>query len=105
MSTVPNKACAMPTPQRMKYFHAASIDSGVRYIDTSSTVVNVAASIATHSTPRLLVDSASSIENKKHWYIAWYKRSRALVTRPRSTSWRMYGREKIDVVKPTNAVR
>jgi hypothetical protein len=29
-STVPNKACAMPTPQRMKYFHAASTASGVR---------------------------------------------------------------------------
>ena len=42
MSTVPNSACAMPTPQRMKYFHAASIDSGVRYSETSSTVVSVA---------------------------------------------------------------
>src|ERR1700690_2740327 len=89
----------------MKYFHAASIDSGVRYSETSNTVVRVANSIATHSTPRLLVDSASSIENRKHWYIEWYSRRRRSVTRPRSTSWRIYGREKIDVVKPTNAVR
>ena len=29
-STVPNKAWAMPTPQRMKYFHAASRLAGVR---------------------------------------------------------------------------
>jgi len=27
---VPNKASAMPTLPRMKYFHAASIASGVR---------------------------------------------------------------------------
>src|SRR6476661_1959150 len=30
----------MPTPHRMKYFHAASRLAGVRYSDTSSTVVS-----------------------------------------------------------------
>ena len=30
MRMVPKSASAMPTPQRMKYFHAASIDSRVR---------------------------------------------------------------------------
>jgi hypothetical protein len=29
-STVPNSACAIPTPQRMKYFQAASRLAGVR---------------------------------------------------------------------------
>ena len=29
-STVPNSACAMPTPHRMKYFHAASRLAAVR---------------------------------------------------------------------------
>ena len=28
--TVPNNACAMPTPHRMKYFHAASRLAAVR---------------------------------------------------------------------------
>jgi hypothetical protein len=31
----------MPTPQRMKYFHAASNLAGVRYRLTSRTVVSV----------------------------------------------------------------
>ncbi len=58
---VPNRARAIPTPHRMKYFHAASMLVRVRYSDTSSTVDSVAASIDTHSTPMLLVDSATSM--------------------------------------------
>ncbi len=69
-SSVPNSACAMPTPHRMKYFHAASSAAGVRYTETSSTVQSVAASMATHSTPRLLVVSAHSIIARNNWYIA-----------------------------------
>ena len=61
----------MPTPQRMKYFQAASIASGVRYSDTSSTVASVAPSTATQSTPRLSVASASSMVNMKAWNITW----------------------------------
>ena len=68
---VPNKACAIPTPHRMKYFHAASRLAGVRYSDTSRTVVSVAASSATHRMPMLLVSSASSIVKLNIWYIAW----------------------------------
>jgi hypothetical protein len=60
---VPNSAWAMPTPHRMKYFQAASSDAAVRYRDTSSTVVSVAASSATHRMPMLLVVSASSMVN------------------------------------------
>ena len=45
----------------MKYFHAASKLAGVRYKLTSSTVVSVAASIATHTMPMLLVVSATSM--------------------------------------------
>ena len=60
----------MPTPQRMKYFQAASTASGVRYRDTSSTVARVAPSTATQSTPRLSVVSASSMVNMKAWYMA-----------------------------------
>ena len=41
--------------------------AGVRYSDTSSTVDSVAASIATHRMPMLLVSSASSIVNMKPW--------------------------------------
>ena len=67
---MPNSAWAMPTPQRMKYFQAASTDSGVRYSETSSTVARVAPSIATHNSPRLLVVSASSMVNMKPWYMA-----------------------------------
>ncbi len=59
----------MPTPQRMKYFHAASSAAGVRYTETSSTVASVAASIATHRMPMLLVVSASSIVNVNTWYM------------------------------------
>ncbi len=58
---MPKSACAIPTPQRMKYFQPASRLAGVRYSVTSSTVERVAASIATHSSPMLLVVSAISI--------------------------------------------
>ena len=51
----------MPTPQRMKYFQPASRLAGVRYSVTSSTVESVAASIATHRSPMLLVVSAISM--------------------------------------------
>jgi len=64
---VPNSASAMPTPHRMKYFHAASSEAGVRYSDTSSTVASVAASIATHRMPMLLVVKASSMAAMKIW--------------------------------------
>jgi hypothetical protein len=58
---VPNRAWAMPTPHRMKYFQAASRLAGVRYSDTSSTVARVAASMDTQRMPMLLVVSASSM--------------------------------------------
>ena len=45
----------------MKYFHPASRLAGVRYSVTSSTVDRVAASIATHTNPMLLVVSAISM--------------------------------------------
>ncbi len=66
---VPNSASAMPTPHRMKYFQAASMLARVRYNDTSSTVDSVAASIATHSSPMLLVDSATSMAAMNSWYM------------------------------------
>ena len=88
-STVPNSACAMPTPHRMKYFHAASRLAAVRYTLTSSTVVSVAASIATHRMPMLLVISASSIVKLNSWYMLWYRRRRGGVILPWSRSMRM----------------
>ena len=51
----------MPTPQRMKYFQAASSEAGVRYSETSRTVASVAASIDTQRIPMLLVVSASNM--------------------------------------------
>ena len=53
----------------MKYFQAASMLARVRYNDTSSTVDSVAASIATHSSPMLLVDSATSMAAMNSWYM------------------------------------
>ena len=61
----------MPTPQRMKYFQPASRLPGVRYSVTSSTVESVAASMATHSNPMLLVVSAISIVAMNSWYMLW----------------------------------
>jgi hypothetical protein len=55
---VPNSASAMPKPQSMKNFHAASIAAGVRCTATISTLARVAISIATQSTPRLSESSA-----------------------------------------------
>ncbi len=52
----------------------------------------------------LLVVSASSMVKMKSWYMLWYRRRRAAVMRPVSRSMRMYGREKSEVVKATNAV-
>ncbi len=92
---VPNNACAIPTPQRMKYFQDASRLAGVRYRLTSSTVVNVAAS---------LVSIASSIVNMKSWNRLWYRRSRAGFSLPAACSLRMYERLNSDVVKLTSAV-
>ena len=68
---MPNSACAMPTPQRMKYFQPASRLAGVRYSVTSSTVDSVAASIATHTSPMLLLVSATSIAAMNSWYMLW----------------------------------
>ena len=79
---MPNRACAMPTEHRMKYFHAASRLAGVRYRLTSSTVVRVAPSIATHRMPTLFESRHSSIMKVNSWYMLWYRRSRAELTRP-----------------------
>ena len=68
---VPNSACAMPTPHRMKYFHAASSEACVRYSAISSTVVSVAASSATHMMPRLLVVNTTSMVKVNIWYMLW----------------------------------
>ena len=64
---VPNSAWAIPTPHRMKYFHAASSEAGVRYRETNKTVASVAASIDTHRMPMLLVVSASNMAPMKIW--------------------------------------
>jgi ABC-type microcin C transport system permease subunit YejE len=69
--SLPNSACAMPTPHRMKYFQAASIPAGVRYRLTNSTVANVAASMATHRMPTLLVSNASNMVKVNNWYMLW----------------------------------
>ena len=68
---VPNSASAMPTPQRMKNFHAASKAAGVRCTATMETVASVAISIATHITPRLSASSASVCAPMNTWYAAW----------------------------------
>ena len=72
----------MPTPQRMKYFQAASRLAAVRYTLTSRTVVSVAASIATHRMPMLLVISATSMVKLNNWYMLWYRRKRRGVILP-----------------------
>jgi len=66
----------------MKYFHPASRLAGVRYSVTSNTVERVAASIATHTSPMLLVVSAISIVVMNNWNMLWYRRSRGALTRP-----------------------
>ena len=86
---VPNRAWEMPTPHRMKYFQPASRLAGVRYRVTSSTVDRVAASIATHMSPMLLVVSAISMVAMNSWYMLWYRRSWPPDTRPCSASMRM----------------
>jgi hypothetical protein len=53
----------------MKYFQPASRLADVRYSVTSSTVESVAASIATHIIPMLLLVSAVSIAAMKSWYM------------------------------------
>ncbi len=55
----------------MKYFQPASRLAGVRYSVTSSTVDSVAASIATQTSPMLLLVSAISIAATKSWYMLW----------------------------------
>ena len=52
----------------------------------------------------LLVVSASSMVKLNSWYMLWYRRRRLGVILPWSRSTRMYGREKIAVVRPTKAV-
>jgi hypothetical protein len=45
-------------------------------------VVSVAASIATHRMPMLLVVSATSIVALNSWYMLWYRRRRGGVILP-----------------------
>ena len=59
----------MPTPHRMKYFHAASMLAGVRYRLTSKTVVSVAASMDTQMMPMLLVVNAINMDKVNSWYM------------------------------------
>ena len=59
----------MPTPHRIKYFQPASRLAGVRYRVTSSTVDRVAASMATHMSPMLLVVRAISMVAVNSWYM------------------------------------
>ena len=61
----------------------------MRYSATSSTVVRVAASIATHITPRLLVVSTTSMASVNSWYMLWYRRRPPGETLPLSRSTRM----------------
>ncbi len=68
---MPKSACAMPTEQRMKYFHAASRLAGVRYRLTSSTVESVAPSNATQRTPTLFESRHSSMVKLNSWYMLW----------------------------------
>src|SRR3989338_5576879 len=59
---VPNNAWARPTPHRMKYFHAASRLAGVRYSETSSTVVKATKAVsATMKTLNESTKNCSSI--------------------------------------------
>ena len=51
----------------MKYFHAASRLAGVRYRLTSSTVVSVAASMATQTMPILLLVKPNSMVKVNSW--------------------------------------
>jgi len=60
----------MPMLLRMKYFHAASRDSGVRYMPTIMTVVSVAISMPTHIRPMLFDRRARFMEAMSVWYIA-----------------------------------
>ena len=101
---VPNSAWAMPTPQRMKYFHAGSSEACVRYSATSSTVVSVAASMATHMTPRLLVVRTSSMVKVNSWYMGWYRRMPASARGHARARCACRGRENSAVVSATNAV-
>ncbi len=48
--------------------------------------------------------STSSIAKLNIWYMLWYRRIPAALTRPWSRSMRMYGRENIAVVIATKAV-
>ena len=68
---VPSSARVMPTPQRMKNFHAASIAGGVPCTATISTLARVAISIATHITPMLSASSASACAPMKTWKATW----------------------------------
>ena len=60
----------MPTPQRMKNFHAASTAAGVPCTPTISTQARVAISIATHITPILSLTSARNCAPMKTWKAA-----------------------------------
>ena len=61
----------MPTLPRMKYFHAASIAAGVRYMPTMTTVIRVASSRPTQSNPILFAVSARFMAPIIAMNIAW----------------------------------
>ena len=57
----------MPTVQSIRYFQAASRSRPRRKKPTSSAVVSVVASIATHIRPRLFSSGTASIARTERW--------------------------------------
>src|SRR5574341_187820 len=65
IKTVPNKARAMPTEHRIKYFHPASSEALRLKKLIRNVVARVVASIATQRMPRLLARVARIMANIK----------------------------------------
>jgi len=61
----PKSASAMPTLQRIKYFHAASIELFLSSTFTKNDDASVVPSIAIHITPRLLESTVRSMVKRK----------------------------------------
>ena len=66
---MPSNATASPKVVSTRYFQPASRLAAVRYSVTSNTVDKVAASMATHMSPMLLVVRAISIVVMNSWYM------------------------------------
>ncbi len=99
---VPSNANPMPTEPRMSDFQAASMAAGVRDSPTSSAATMVAASMATHTRPRLSSSGTASRAPTNQSSNAQYRPRSWGDSQPSCLAWRRNAGEPATAMRPTS---